>query len=56
MATKKTDDRIIALEPIKVKYATIFIDGDGDLVLNKMNARNERTLNDRDDKKSQGGP
>lgn len=51
MATKKTDDRIIALEPIKVKYATIFIEGDGDIVLNKMNARNERALNDRDDKK-----
>lgn len=48
---KRTEDKIITLEPIKVKYATIFIEGDGDLVLNKMNARNERSLNDRDDKK-----
>lgn len=50
MATKK-DEKIITLEPIKVQYATIFIEGDGDLVLNKMNARNERSLNDRDNKK-----
>jgi len=48
---KKTEDKVIALEPIKVKYAEIFIEGDGDLVLNKMNARNERMLNDRDNKK-----
>ena len=51
MATKKATENIITLEPIKVKYATIFIEGDGDLVLNKMNARNERALNDRDNKK-----
>ena len=48
---KKTTDKIIAIEPIKVKYCTIFIEGEGDLVLNKMNARNERTLNERDNKK-----
>lgn len=47
----KTTEKIIALEPIKVKYARIFIEGDGNLVLNKMNARNERSLNDRDNKK-----
>lgn len=48
MATK---EKTITLEPIKVKYATIFIEGDGDLVLNKMNARNERAIKYRDDKK-----
>lgn len=51
MATKKTQENIITLEPIKIKYATIFIEGDGDIVLNKMNSRNERSLNDRDNKK-----
>lgn len=56
MATKKATESIITLEPIKVKYATIFIEGDGDLVLNKMNARNERSLNNRDDKKAREVP
>lgn len=37
-------EKIIAVEPIKVQYATICIEGDGDLVLNKMHARNERVL------------
>lgn len=32
-------ERIIALEPIKVERATVFLEGDSDLVLNKMNAR-----------------
>lgn len=47
----KTTEKIITIEPIKVKYATVFIEGAGDLVLNKMNARNERSLNERDNKK-----
>lgn len=51
MATKKTQEKVVALDPIKVQYAEIFIEGDGDIVLNKMNARNERSLNNRDDKK-----
>jgi hypothetical protein len=37
-------ERIITIEPIKVKYATVFIEGDGDLILNKMNARTVREL------------
>lgn len=50
MATKKKTE-LIELVPVKVEYATVHIEGDGDLVLNKMNARNERALNDRDNKK-----
>lgn len=42
--TKKNAEKSIVLKPIKVKTARIFIEGDGDLVLNKMNARNQRTL------------
>lgn len=34
----------IALMKPNVKFAQVFIEGDGDLVLNKMNARNERAL------------
>lgn len=34
----------IELKPINVKTAEVFIVGDGDLVLNKMNARTVRTL------------
>lgn len=52
----KGKENIITLEPVKVKYATIFIEGDGDLVLNKMNSRNERALNDRDNKKAREVP
>lgn len=47
----KTTNVDITIAKINVKRATIFIEGQGDLVLNKMNARNERTLNDRDNKK-----
>lgn len=38
--------KVIELKDMRAatKTATIFIEGDGDLVLNKMNARNERTL------------
>lgn len=46
---KKTG--VINLEPIKVKYAEIFIEGTSDLVLNKMNARNVRALIAEDRKK-----
>lgn len=42
--TKKNAEKSIVLKPINVKTARIFIEGDGDLVLNKMNARNQRTL------------
>lgn len=34
----------LKIEALNVKQAHIFIEGDGDLVLNKMNARNERAL------------
>jgi hypothetical protein len=37
-------ERVITIEPIKVKHATVFIEGDGDLILNKMNARTVREL------------
>lgn len=43
---------IIKVEGANVKYATIKIEGDGDLVLNKMNAANERQLL-ADDRKAQ---
>lgn len=35
---------IIEIEPIEIKYATVSIVGDSDLVLNKMNARTVREL------------
>lgn len=41
----------IVLEHIKVKTAEVFIEGTSDLVLNKMNARNVRTLLAEDRKK-----
>lgn len=37
-------ERIIEVEPVKIEQATIYIEGDGDLVLNKMNARTVREL------------
>lgn len=40
----KKDKNIIELKPIPVSHATIYIEGDSDLVLNCMNARNTRTL------------
>ena len=43
----KKNAEVIELKPIEVKHATIFIEGDGDLVLNQMNARNTRTLTDK---------
>lgn len=37
-------ERIIEIQPVKIESATICIEGDGDLVLNKMNARTVREL------------
>lgn len=45
------NEHVIEIEKIKVKTARIFIEGDSDLVLNKMNARNTRTLTAEDRKK-----
>lgn len=49
----KKDTNTIEINPIsiKVKHATISIEGDSDLVLNKMNARNYRSLIAEDRKK-----
>lgn len=44
-------DKVITIEPIRIKHATVCIEGDGDLVLNKMNARNARVLSADDRKK-----
>lgn len=38
------NNNIVTLKPINVKRAQIFIEGDGDLILNKMNAYNSRKL------------
>lgn len=40
----KKDKNTIELKPIDINHATIYIEGTGDLCLNKMNARNTRTL------------
>lgn len=47
----KKDANILEIKPIKIKHAIITIEGDGDLVLNKMNARNRRSLIAEDRKK-----
>lgn len=49
----KRDPNVIEIDPIsvKVKHATVTIEGDSDLVLNKMNARNYRALIAEDRKK-----
>jgi hypothetical protein len=47
----KKDNNTIELAHINVKSARIFIEGDSDLVLNKMNARNTRVLTADDRKK-----
>lgn len=49
-------DNVITIEPIRIKYATVCIAGDGDLVLNKMNARNARALGADDRKKIKEAP
>lgn len=48
----KKEDNVIELTPMSVKYATVSIEGDGDLVLNKMNAPTVRALMN-DDRKTQ---
>jgi hypothetical protein len=40
----KKMEKIILVEPVKIEHATIYIEGDGDLVLNRMNARTVREL------------
>ena len=47
----KNNNESIELYNINVKHARIYIEGDTDLVLNKMNARNTRTLTADDRKK-----
>lgn len=47
----KKDNGVIELASIKFKLADIFIEGEGDLVLNKINNRNFRTLTADDRKK-----
>ena len=37
-------NEIIEIKPLEIKRATIFIEGDSDLVLNQMNARSTREL------------
>lgn len=49
--TTKKPENTIELIPMNVKYATVTIVGEGDLVLNKMNASNARTLLCEDRKK-----
>lgn len=49
-------ETFIKLDDIKVKHARIAIEGDTDLVLNKMNARNERVLTAEDRKKVREQP
>lgn len=49
----ETENKVITLHPINTKYATVVIEGTGDLVLNKMNASNTRQLI-ADDRKTQG--
>lgn len=46
----KKEEKTIVVEGANVKYATVFIEGDGDIVLNKMNASNSRQLTAEDRK------
>jgi hypothetical protein len=41
---KMKKERIIEVQPVRIEQATVLIEGDGDLVLNKMNARTVREL------------
>lgn len=52
----KKDNNTIELAHINVKNARVFIEGDSDLVLNKMNARNMRVLTADDRKKIREKP
>lgn len=49
-------EKVIGIERVKVNHAVIEIEGDGDLVLNKMNARNTRALLSDDRKKVKEAP
>lgn len=49
---KKEQENVVQVIPVEVKYVTVTIEGDGDLVLNKMNASNTRQLI-ADDRKAQ---
>lgn len=49
-------EETIELKPINAKIVTVHIVGDGDLVLNKMNARNTRALAAEDRKKVKETP
>ena len=53
MAKETKNEEKIVLKEMNFKYAVIHIEGDGDLVLNKMNASNTRQLV-ADDRKAQG--
>lgn len=37
-------EQVITIRPIEVKYATVFVEGDSELILNKMNARQRRRI------------
>ena len=37
-------EQIITINPIEVKHATVYVEGDSELILNKMNARNRRDI------------
>lgn len=54
----KKDQNVIQITDLnaKAKHAEIYIDGDGDLILNKMNARTERMLLSEDRKKVKEKP
>ena len=52
----KKDVNAISINRIEVKHVRVFIEGDSDLVLNKMNARNERALLAEDRKKIREKP
>lgn len=49
---KKEQENVVQVIPVEVKYVTVTIEGEGDLVLNKMNASNSRQLL-ADDRKAQ---
>lgn len=42
----KKEDKVIELKPINIQYMSVTIEGDGDLVLNKMNDVSTKTLID----------
>lgn len=46
-------ERVIEIQPIRIERATIMIEGDGELILNRMNARTVRELSaERNNKKT----